>query len=376
MTSELNIAVFGDVHLGHPNTPTAHILANLNRAFPSSAQMKRLDVLIIEGDLFDRSLHLHDPNVAAIKSWMYRILRMCKRHDVELWILEGTPSHDWRQSSWFFFHNEEAQIGAKVKYIDTLCIEYSERLGHILFVPDEWAPETDDTWRQVQQLLQSKGLEQVDYAVMHGSFTFQLPEFVKSPKHHPERYLSIVRKYVFVGHVHKAAMFQLPEYPGRAILAAGSFDRLTHGEEEPKGHWHVSVGGESGDRITFVENTGAKIYRTINCQGLSVEDAFQKLEDVAALPPDSAVRVEAEKGNAILSLDVLRKKYPHVSWSSKVAETAQTQAKMLVDLRSTITQIPITRANIRELLMARVRARTSDPQILNRCEQRLTEITQ
>ena len=376
MTSELNIAVFGDVHLGHPNTPTTHILANLNRAFPSSAQMKRLDVLIIEGDLFDRSLHLHDPNVAAIKSWMFRLLRMCVRHDVELWVLEGTPSHDWRQSSWLAFLNEEAQLGAKVKYIDKLAIEYSERLGHVLFVPDEWAPETDDTWRQVQQLLHSRGLEQVDFAVMHGSFTFQLPEFVKSPKHLPERYLSIVRKCVFVGHVHKPACFQLPEFPGRYILAAGSFDRLTHGEEEPKGHWHVSVGGPDGDKLTFVENTGAKIYRTVNCTGLSVEESLEKLESVATLPEDSAVRVEAEKGNAILSLDVLRKKYPHVSWSSKVAEGPQTQAKMLVDLRSTYTQVPITRSNIRELLMARVRNLTTDPQILNRCEQRLAEITQ
>lgn len=368
MTSELNLAVFGDVHLGHPNTPTEHILKNLDRAFPSSAQMKQLDGIFIEGDLFDRSLHLSDPNVAAIKSWMFRFLRMCERHNVELWVLEGTPSHDWRQSSWLKFLNEEAKIGAKMRYVDTLAIEYSERFGHILFIPDEWA-EPDETWMQVQQLLQSRGLTHVDYAVMHGAFTFQLPEFVKSPKHIPERYLGIVRKYIFIGHHHKATQYD-------RILAAGSFDRLTHGEEEAKGHWHVRVGGADGDRITFVENKGAKIYRTINCQGLSVEEALIKLEEVIALPEDSAVRVEAEKGHAILGLDLLRKKYPHVSWSSKVAEGVQTQAKMLVDLRSTNVQVAITRNNIREMLMARVKMLVSDPAILNRCEQRLMEITQ
>lgn len=377
MTSELNIASFGDVHLGHNNTTTVSIIANLDKAFPDTEETGKLDAIILEGDLFDQSLGLFDPNVMHIKLWMYRFVRMCKKRDIELWVLEGTPSHDWRQSTYLAFANEAGQVGGKVRYIDKLCIEESERLGTILFVPDEWAPETDDTWRQVQQLLDAKGIDKVDFAVVHGSFNYQLPEFVTSPKHLPERYLSIVRHVVFVGHVHKASMFTLPEYEGRCILAGGSFDRLTHGEEEPKGHWRVRIGGPNGNEYKFVENKGAKIYRTVDCRGLSVEDALQKLEEVKSLPEDSAVRVEANKSDAILSnLDLLRKKYPNAAWSSKVAESSKAQTKMLVDLRSNHTQIAITPTNIGELLMARVRSMTSDPQILNRCEQRLSEITQ
>lgn len=366
---ERNIASFSDVHLGHKNTLTTHILSNLDNAFRSSTAMSQFDAIFLSGDLFDQSLMLHDPAVAHIKSWMFRVLRMCKKHDIELWILEGTPSHDWRQSSWFKFLNEEAEIGAKVYYVDTLSIQFSEKLGSILCVPDEWAPETDDTWRQVQQLLQQHQLEKVDYAMMHGSFAYQLPAHVTSPKHDPERYLSIVDKIITVGHVHKPSQYD-------RILANGSFDRLTHGEEEPKGWWHIKV-GPNGNEMLFVENKGAKIYRTVDCGELSVDDALTKLDEQSTLPPGSAVRVEASKGAPILSsLDILRKKHPHITWTSKVAEGAQTQTKMLVDLRSNFTQIAITRSNIRELLMERVRSQTSDPVILDRCEQRLMEITQ
>lgn len=368
MTSELNIAFISDIHLVHPNTPTEHIIRNLDAAFPDTQETGRLDAIVIAGDLFDRPIHMHDPNAILIKLWMVRFLRICAKHRIEVWVLEGTPSHDWRQSAYLVYLNDLAQIGAQVRYIDTLAIEYSPKLGSILFVPDEWAPETDDTWRQVQQLLQQHGLEQVDFAVMHGSFAYQLPEHVKAPKHDMQRYLGIVRKYINVGHVHKPSQYE-------RILANGSFDRLAHGEEEPKGHWRVQI-GPHGDRLTFVENTGAKIYRTIDCNGLSLDAAMEKLSAVAQLPEGSAVRIMAARGETILSsLEVLRKKYPHLTWSTKPVENAVTQTNLLVDLRSTYQQIPLTKSNLRELLMDRIRGLTNDPRVLSRCDECLMEHT-
>lgn len=369
MSSKLKIASLSDVHLGHPNTTTTEILLNLYRAFPDTEETGELDIIWFGGDLFDRLLNMKDPNVIDIMGWMFDFLTMCKKRDIMVVVLEGTPSHDWAQNKIIVQVNRG--VGADVTYVDTLSIVRHEKLGiDVLYVPDEWRPETDDTWMEVRQLLQAHGLTQVDYTILHGSMAYQLPEHVKSPKHLPERYLGITKHYVFIGHVHKSSKYD-------RILANGSFDRLSHGEEEPKGHWRVTVGGESGDEIRFVETKGAKIYKTINCTGLELEDALRKLEQVRNLPKGSFVRVQAEKTAAILmSLDVLRKNYPDIRWSSLSQDLKDVQTNLLVDMRATFHQISITRNNIEELLMAKLSGMTSDEKLLSRARARLQEMIQ
>lgn len=366
-----NIASASDIHLGHPNTTSEQVLKSLRRAFPDSEETGKLDVICLAGDIFDRSLQWPDPNVRKIVRWMHDFLRMCARRDIEVWIVEGTPSHDWRQSASFTAINDNAKIGCKLTYVDTLSIEHFERWGiDVLFVPDEWHAEGDEVWRQVQQLLAGKGLEKVDYAVMHGAFDYQLPVVARSPSMHlPDRYLSVVRYWIFIGHIHIHSVYD-------RILAHGSLDRLTHGEEEAKGHWRV-WSGENGDEVVFVENPVAKLYVTIDCSGLSLEQALEKLDQVREFPEDSAVRIQAVKGDAILSnLEVLRKQYKHITWNTKTVDQAVTQAKLLVDLREKYTQVSITSRNIVPMLMERVRMSTSDPRVVAGCEKLITEMTQ
>jgi DNA repair exonuclease SbcCD nuclease subunit len=372
MYSELHIAEFSDVHLAHPKTPTVEILNNLRRAFPDTEETGKIDLLFIAGDLFDGLMTLEDPDVVEIKLWIHQLLRMCKRRDIVVRVLEGTPSHDWKQSKTLFNPiNENALIGADIKYVETLSIEYIERFGiNVLYVPDEWTPDPNDTWLQTLQLLKSHGLEQVDYAVMHGNFTYQLPAVAKIPSHVPERYLSIVKKYIFIGHVHRSSRYE-------RILASGSFDRLSHGEEDPKGHWRVTVRDNGNDDVVFVENKGAKTYRTIDCTGLTIEEALKRCEIAHELKDGSHIRVAAAKTDPILtSLNVLRSDYPTMHWTSTVTETSTVLANRLVDLRSTFTQLNITRDNIEELVMERLRKLTNDERIINRCLQRLPEIVQ
>lgn len=371
MNSELHIAEFSDVHLGHANTPTVEILENLRREFPDTEETGKLDIIWIAGDLLDRLLHVNDPNVIEIKIWATEFLSMCKRRNIVVRALEGTPSHDWKQMR-LLLQYTNVGIGADFRYMDTLSIEYIEKFGiHVLYIPDEWG-EPDDTWLQVVQLLQTNGLEKVDFAIMHGNFTYQLPPIAKAPRHIPERYLSIVRNYIFIGHVHLSSRYE-------RILASGSFDRLAHGEESPKGHWRVSMFSDNRpDQVVFRENRNAKIYRTINCGDLSVEEALKTLEKVRQLPDGSHVRVAAPKNHPILtSLDVLRKTYPTMHWTSKVTEdTSTVQTNILVDYRSTFHQINITQDNLRELVLQRVGRLTQDPRLIDRCAQRLSEIVQ
>lgn len=365
----LTVGEFSDVHLNHRKTSTQHVLKNLRHTFPIDPSFARFDIIFIAGDFFDSLMHLPDPDVIEIHLWINQFLRLCKKHDVVLRVLEGTPSHDWKQSRLFTHINDMAEIGADVGYAETLSIEYIERFGiNVLYVPDEWLPECDDTWLEVKQLLQEHQLDKVDFSVMHGAFDFQLPSHISAPTHDPDRYLDITRYMVFIGHVHR---FQVHD----RIVSAGSFDRLTHGEEEPKGHVEVEVHRDGRHEITFVENEGAKLYNTYKCTAMPVEEALQYLDqEIKKLPQDSHVRVWAARTDAILAnLQFLKSKYPEHNFTPKNDEDHEPAKQTVIDIKQTYQPVHITKSNIEKLLLDRLKDKGVDAQQLSKAKELLND---
>lgn len=377
-TSKLKIASISDVHLGHRQTPTAHIVRNLLAAFPDNEETGELDIIFIAGDLFDTVLPLPSEPVLEILPWMSRFLQMCAKRNIKVRVLEGTPSHDWKQSKLMeiinngldpFTGDPGAPVGADLEYLDTLCIRYMEDEDiHVLYVPDEW-DEPDRTWVQVQQLLLEHGLEKVDYAIMHGAFKYQLPSHVNVPTHNPERYLSITKYNVYIGHIHQFSIYD-------RIIAQGSFDRLSHGDESAKGH--VRTIQEHGKTsTTFIENTNALLYLTVDCRDLELSDALTHLaNEIAPLPKGSHVRVFASPTDVILStIGELGHKYPQYKWSSKDDKSGRIKTQKLLESRTTFKAVEINKGNIAGITEDRLRKRGLSPEVLALCMKMLGEVS-
>lgn len=378
MKPELYGASISDVHLGHQRTKTRHIVDNLWKAFPNAESTGQLDVIFWGGDLFDRLLTLGEEAVPQILVWAYSFLEMAKERKIHVVFMEGTPSHDWAQTKLLKTIAEFGKGNPYFHYIDTLSIVHFDDLdADVLFVPDEWRPEPDDTWMEVRELLREKGLEKVDFTLLHGVFDHQLPDHVSVPTHVTERYVSITRHFVFGAHVHTPSVRDnFPADHGR-LYVNGSFDRLAHGEEESKGHWRFRFPTDKPPQCWFVVNEGAQIYKTLDCTKKSLEESLAFLQQVSKLPEDSSIRVQANKDDPILAnFDVLRREYPHIHWSSKPNEAVEkdVQKNLLVDLRSAYASVQITRDNLEELLMERIGLRTNDPDQLQRCARRIQEV--
>lgn len=308
----LNLAVLGDVHLGHPNTPTDWILKNLKRIFPDNAETAELDFIIIEGDLFDRLLYLNNSFLGEIQFWVIRLLVLCKKHDIALRILEGTPGHDMKQSELFVSLNDAYQIGCDVRWVEKLSFEKHERTGTtFLYLPDEYGPP-DVCYEDAVRCLKENGVSQVDFVVMHGQFDYQLPPHVNEKAHTSTLWQPLAKYNVFVGHVHQHSQ-------NGNIIAAGSFDRLVHGDESAKGHVRVTV-SPTEHSIRFIENRNAKRYDTIDCRNLPVEAAVERIRaHVQTLPESAWVRVWAMRTDSITAAkDILRLEYPQFVWDYKI----------------------------------------------------------
>lgn len=357
-----------DIHLGHPKTTTSEVLEGLYKSFPNDSSMDDVDIIFLAGDIFDRLLNLPDDNVIEIKLWINRFLRMCKRRNIKVRVLEGTPSHDWKQSKHFVAENEASEIGADLKYHSTLCIEYIDDYDcHILYIPDEWKHSTDDIWMDVTKTLSEHGLDKVDFVVMHGAFSYQLPPHVPAPTHDPDRYLGITKHFVFVGHIHKHSIHE-------RIISAGSHNRLCHNEEEPKGHVRVLLKENNEYEITFVENVLAKKYITVDCIDLPLEEALLKVNFCKDLPKYSHVRIVCKKLDPIYNgVETLKAEYPFITFTFKRSDDVKQTHKSFSEIYTPYTPPAITPINIKELISTRLKEKGIEDSVISRAEGLLDE---
>lgn len=368
-TKKLTIAEFGDIHLGHPNTPTDYICRNLINALPDTPKTGEIDLLILAGDVFDRQLAFGDLQIGEIQMFVHYLLKLCKRWDIVLRVLEGTPSHDWRQSRVFETVNTISGIDCDLKYVSTLSIERIERFGiDVLYVPDEWRPTCDQTWVEVNGLLKQHSIDKVDFAIMHGCFPHQMPELLHKQldMHRSERYLGIVRELIFVGHIHRHSQYE-------RILAAGSFDRLCHGEEEAKGHIRVTCHPNQTYDIDFVTNTHARVYVTVDCQGLANHELADHLQcQILKHPKGSAIRLQGDRQDeAILSIEVIRSLYIDYHITTKVNRSEVTDTPLFV-LEHKQKVVSLNRDTLKTLLLDRIK--TKHATYYNRCESLVSEV--
>jgi hypothetical protein len=304
-------AVISDIHLGHRKTPTAEIIEKLYY-YVNDSLFEQIDVLVIAGDIYDSLLDLNQEETHEIDFWFFDLIHLAKKHDVLVWILEGTPLHDRGQSKRLITFNDGAALQAQLLYFDKIAVHFEPRFNrYFLFVPDEMGTP-DEVLAEVRQALAEKGIDKVDCAFMHGAFRYQFPEIETIPTHDEASYLALVKYTISIGHVHEATSFE-------RIYAQGSFDRIAHGTEGGKGFNVVTV-YENGDHtVTRVENTVAKIYKTITLESMDVEEALSEIDEAVKPYPDgSHMRLKLdEKHPLVPALDAIMRRHPSFYWISK-----------------------------------------------------------
>lgn len=372
---KIQYLVIGDVHLGSDRTKTVFIVKNLDEFFDhyrDDSRFANIDAIFIAGDLFDKSLSLTSDDAYEILLWMGRLMRFCYRRKIALRILRGTPSHDREQaklSEVMYHFMKKSNQDFDFKYVDTLHIEKNEKLGlNILYVPDEWNSNNDVTLQQTKELMKSEDLHELDIAIMHGSFKYQLPFAPPSvPMHDEAAYLSMVKYHISIGHVHEFSTFD-------RIVAEGSFDRLNHGTEDPKGGVLFTI-DENGSRYEFIENHNAKVYKTIDLKHKDVDRSIIQVgKAVQKLPMDSYIRIKTTKDHPLYqAFGELQNKFPNFNFSKLTKEDEQDAYELIantVNLDNGYVPIHIHRDNIvglvTETIMSKHKLTERQQLLLNR----------
>lgn len=274
--------VVSDIHLGHPVNKTSNIANNFKNFLTDyDEQLKGLEVLFIAGDTFDSCLSTYQEDYLLAMELLTYIINWCSEHNCKLRILEGTPSHDWKQVKVVYEILDKLKLSDTVneldfKYIDKLSIETLNNKT-ILYIPDEWNDEAKKTYDDVVKLLKPYN-GKVDTIIMHGQFEYQIPLGLRS-SHDEALYEELCNGYIHPGHIHTSSTH------GK-ILAQGSFDRLAHSEEEPKGAYLVD-----GDKYEFLVNQHAMLFLTYDLRDLDDLQMAIELKTIdTMIPHGSALR--------------------------------------------------------------------------------------
>lgn len=301
---KLTIGAVSDIHFFHKRTKSDRMLADLRRMYPME-EPSDLDILTVSGDYFDHLVSFNDPDIYYAMEGVRHLLRYCKKWDIKLRVLEGTNSHDRKQNQIFEFINDGEGLGTELKYIDTLSIEYFEDWDiNILYLPDEWTHNAELTFQQAKDLVNSRGLERVDLAIVHGGCSYQLPGIHSPALHDAARWSELVSLAIISGHIHNHSRYM-------KWISVGSLGRLGHGEEEPKGVIQLTF--LNGREIDFKRkiNTHAKIYRTLSAIGLEFAEIIDLIDRQVDLVPGSAIRLEFLADDPVTAwMEILKSTFP------------------------------------------------------------------
>lgn len=340
-----------DVHFGVPSVPVGAVSQSFKMVY-EAAKRRGIRKLVIGGDLTDRPLELTNDYGSEFVQFVIWLLNDAEQNDIEIIVIEGTPSHDWKQARILEQLRESINSKAKLVYISVLSIVNLDGFGNVLIVPDQWRSSTETTLLEVKTLLREKNLEQVDWAFMHGSFDYQVPVFLRSrlDLHKSDEYLKIVKKGIFIGHEHtRSSHFK--------INCAGSLERTKHGQEEEKGGLYVEELVNGKVHVEFIRNSKAQIFKDILVDDLTPEQILSKIEKEGVdLEQFANIRLVATKDADVHNEFIKKYKqvYPEVKWSFKnMSSKEESQTLTEVELIE-FSKVNLDTNTIKELLISRL----------------------
>jgi hypothetical protein len=205
----------------------------------------------ITGDWFDKKLDMNDPRAKLGVSIMVDILNRCIQHEKELVVIRGTYSHDLNQLNVF---EELTALYDKFHLINTVR---QIRFGGLktLCIPEEYPTDVDEYYADAFS-------KKYDLILGHGFFDFNCFDANDAEKTIPQMpvfeadVICALAPLTIFGHDHTHRNYE------KKIWYNGSFSRLCHNEESPKGFLYVEY-DKKKPVVHFVENALAPKYITV-----------------------------------------------------------------------------------------------------------------
>lgn len=336
----LKIVATGDWHLGSPRLVSENFYNELKKIlYP---ELKDAHLLILTGDIYDQLLTVSSKAHKYAARILKDLLVFSARTGMQIRLLHGTYSHDRDQLDVFKALEVPGSRFAVVKEI--FCEELKDfRNGfsepdvklRVGYLPDNLPyKNSTDAVEHLKRNMTVLGWTDLDMVVCHGAFEHVIPE---DSSHTPpclyslDQFDNILHGPMILGHIHTPGRFKNAYY-------CGSFERLSHGEEEDKGFYVFTREVESRNswHARFIRNPHATAFITIIPQGNDIPAITQNyIDQVDEKFPVRRGYVRVLQSNpevrAILH-KVTSTNFPEISYSSRSTGDKENISLQITDI--------------------------------------------
>ena len=254
----------------------------------------RVDALYINGDLWDENDILASDSMQVAIEFINDLLFICKKNNIAIRVVEGTPKHDRKQSKTLVRLNK--QIGADLKYLEGINVFHDDALNlSVGTVQDEYRPTGKETTKLFKELMKANGYSKLGIIAMHGAFQFQMPNVQIDSNFDEKVWIKLAKYCICIGHDHNQKTYGI-------IRVTGSTDCLSHGET-----------GDKGITVVDFREEDCLAYFVVNphpCPYLTVDGADREDDDIVAEVEEKVKYLSTVKHG---KQGRLRVTYPHDS---------------------------------------------------------------
>ena len=353
----IKITAVGDLHFGNPRINPERLYQKLKKyLYP---EILKSDLVFITGDTYDQLTTVSSSANKYVAMFIRDLFTMSRKLGIQIRVLHGTYTHDRDQVVIF---NSFMSDGIEAKVIDEIFCEEIEVKNDqgdtpaqklkVLYLPDNLPyKKSEDVIEHIRKVMRVIGWDKVDVMLGHGTFDHALncaPEHLPPCTYTLQQFAEFVPSdgLIVMGHIHTPSKRQNCYY-------CGSFERMSHGEEEPKGFF--TFDNNSGQwKGTFVEDKEANKFISIRPQG---DDPEETIRDYIAQVKDKfpelkgAVRVLHNSSEIRQLLHTITiQQFPDLKYSSKSATDEKMEIKIAGIALDTFDDVKPNVHNLGELV--------------------------
>ena len=249
--------------------------------------MPRLDLICINGDLFDHKISLSSDATYYASMFVAQLVELAKSHNATLIILQGTLSHDANQLKIYYHYMQRTDVDVRI--VTTIRFEVVKGF-RILCIPELYnIPE-----EYYQQIL--FGSDFYDLCILHGTIKgsvyddntgngrlFTIEDFLNC------------NGPIIAGHIHKADVFY------KHFYYCGSPYRWRFDDDCSKGFILMAYNKATRQYYLDYEEIESDVYKTITLDELVHNNPLETIEYIRHLKESQGINYIKVKFNSMLS---------------------------------------------------------------------------
>lgn len=280
INKNFNILHIADIHFGKKNDQKLYndLKKNFLNEIPNIInEYNHLNMIVIEGDLFDRVIKMTEPSSNYVLKFITELCELSIEYNFYIRLIQGTKSHDNNQLNNFNHLEIKYPLFKMYKTVNEEKIIINNKEFHILYLPESYPEDYSkyykDYFDKNYDMIFGHGM--IDFVAFTGNEDINKKIKRNESVHSVDKLSSICKYFCIFGHIHDFKNYKNED----KIMYVGSFERFSFADQEDKGFLLTRIDVENEEtEVIFYENENASKYKIIDISDYDLKTTEEKLK--------------------------------------------------------------------------------------------------